>query len=367
MGLRIVHILPSLLVAGSQRYVTTLACAQAAAGDEPAVIALTNEPAPGFAAELEAAGVPLVCLRKEVGPSLRAPLSVLRAVRRFCPDVVHTHGYTLVYGLPAHLLLGARSVHTLHAVMPVELVRGAERFYRLGFRAGVQPVAVGDAVAASCDEVFGLRPPVIDSPVDLQRFANAPSREQARQQLGLPADALVAVTVARMEPVKGVDIALEAVALAAQELPNLHWLVAGDGSQRPELEARVAELGLQERVHFPGVQRDVAPVLAAADLFLLTSRSEGLPLAPIEALSAGVPAIVTPVGGLPEVVLHHHGGLVGATSEPVDLAHCIVQLADPTLRERLSTEAPGTVLRFDAHQAARRYREVYQSTGTVTG
>jgi glycosyltransferase involved in cell wall biosynthesis len=134
------------------------------------------------------------------------------------------------------------------------------------------------------------------------RAVDAAERRAARASLGLADEAFVGVAIGRLSHEKAIDLLMEAVAGVAASVPRLQVLLAGDGRERAALEARRAALGLDAKVRFLGQLTDVRPVLAAADLLLVPSRTEGLPNVALEALDAGVPILSTRVGAMPELV-----------------------------------------------------------------
>jgi glycosyltransferase involved in cell wall biosynthesis len=147
--------------------------------------------------------------------------------------------------------------------------------------------------------------------VDTERFRPDPSARELRRELGIPADARVVVNVGRLEAVKGQVHFLEALARLPASLGEVHGLIAGEGRAREELERRRDELNLRGRLHLLGVRRDVPRVLAAADLYALTSiGSEGSSRATLEALATGLPVVCSDVGMLPDIVRRSHGRLV---------------------------------------------------------
>ncbi len=360
MGLTVLHIIGSLRVAGIQRFVLDLSVQQVRSGDSAVVVVLNGEPDPDFAAAMTGAGVELVCLRKQGNRDVGAMVRLLQQVRSYAPDVVHTHGYTLTYGLPVATALGVPVVHTLHALMEVEVPAGTERFYDAAIALGVRFVAISTAVAASFSERFAAFAAVVDSGVNLRAFAEPADRLQVRQTLGVATDAVLAVTVSRIEHVKGVDIAFEVFESVASAHAQAHWLVVGDGAELPALRRRVAASAIADRVHLVGMQTDVVPLLGASDLFLLTSRSEGLGLSVIEGLAAGLPCVVPPVGGLVEIVHHGRNGLMANDTSVTAIAEQLDRmLGSQALRRQLGEQAQASVERFAVSQAAQLYRAVY--------
>lgn len=174
---------------------------------------------------------------------------------------------------------------------------------------------------------------VIYNAIPASELASA-DRAQLRAELGLP-DGFLLVSVGRITPVKGIDTALEAL----ESVPEAQLIVIGEGEQRPALEARAAELGIGERVHWTGYQPHelVLRYIRAADAFVLSSHTEGLSHVLLEALSVGTPVVATAVGGNTEILTDNQSGLLVPPNDPAALAAAINRLAsDQALRSRLA-------------------------------
>ena len=212
-------------------------------------------------------------------------------------------------------------------------------------------VAISPAIERELRDQFGIgrasQYRVIALGFDLTPFAaiNDATRVRARQDLGLGADADVICTVGRLTAIKQHDLFLEAVALAAASRPKVVALIAGDGELRRALEEKAAALGIAARVRFLGWRRDLATIYAASDVFLLTSRNEGTPVALIEAMASGVPGVSTDVGGVKDVIPSADLGARVAGGNANALAEAIVRyLADPALRRTTGARARAAVL-----------------------
>lgn len=187
-----------------------------------------------------------------------------------------------------------------------------------------------------------------------------PARYEARQRLGLPLDAFVVATLARLTPNKGTADLIEAVARVPDPTHRLRLIVAGDGEQRNSLEAQASE-HLQDRALFLGRVPDTADVYAAADVFCLPSiADEGFGLVFIEAAFHGVPSIGTNIGGIPEAIADGKTGLLVPVKDPAALAEAIVRLRDdPALRQRLGEAARERAqTEFAASVMAKHYEEL---------
>ena len=185
-------------------------------------------------------------------------------------------------------------------------------------------------------------------------------RAAARQALGAPPDGLVIGFVGRLIPVKGADLFLEAFA-HCRDLPT-HAVIVGDGASRSALEARAAELGLEDRVTFAGTHPEAARVFRAFDAWVLSSRSEGTPNVLLEAMASGVPIVATAVGGVPEVVSPAEAVLV-PPENPEALADGIRRvLIDPDgARRRAAAARCKLDEEFGPEEWLAKYEAVYRA------
>jgi glycosyltransferase involved in cell wall biosynthesis len=178
---------------------------------------------------------------------------------------------------------------------------------------------------------------VIRNGIDLTRFEPghlAPSG--IKRSIGFDDRDPLLLVVGRLEPQKGHHVLLDALPAVCREFHRARLVCVGDGALRSELESKVHSLGLQESVRFVGYQSNIPDWLAAADITLLPSLYEGLPLTAVESLAAGKPMVATAVDGTPEVVIDERTGLVVPPGNASLLADAICRLLrEPELRRRL--------------------------------
>jgi glycosyltransferase involved in cell wall biosynthesis len=358
---RIAHVLLTLRTGGLERVAVDLTnCAHAPF--EPFFVCLeTSGP---MASEIRRPGTPVVEMNRPPGfrPWLALPLA--RVLRQRGATLVHTHNSAAgFYGALAGRLAGVPVVHTKHGQ---NLSGGRQRAVnRLAYKATDHVVAVSEpARALALSE--GARPDklsIIDNGVDIERFAGrAAERARTRAKLGLADDDVVVGTLARLYAVKNQRLLIDGAIGAAESLGrSLTLVLVGDGPEREPLESHARSHAGRLRVVFAGVGR-AEEWLPAFDVFAMSSDSEGLPVALLEAMACGLPAVVTAVGAMPEVVDHGSAGLIVPPKDRAALAAAVADLAaDREKRARLGEAAlRRATMRYSADRMAREYEELYR-------
>jgi glycosyltransferase involved in cell wall biosynthesis len=238
---------------------------------------------------------------------------------------------------------------------------------RLLARATDRIVAISPAIERQLRDGFRIgradQYRVVPLGFDLGSFAavDDAARIRARQDLQLSADADVVCTVGRLTAIKQHRLFLETIAKVTAKRPTVVALIAGDGELRGDLEGYAAELKIADRVRFLGWRRDLANIYGATDVFLLTSRNEGTPVALIEAMASGVPGVSTDVGGVKDVIISEEVGARVADGDPDALAAPIVRyLGDRELRRQSGVRARAAVLdRFSLDRLVRDVSALY--------
>ena len=221
-------------------------------------------------------------------------------------------------------------------------------------------IAVSGDLAGRLSRTFGFpgsKLAVVPNGISLERFGKPPD-PALRRELDQGTDRPVVLTTARLDAAKGLDHLLG----AAARVPEALFVVAGEGPLRGALEARARHLELDGRVRFLGQRWDVPGLLGAADLFVLPSLSEGLPLTVLEAMAAGTPVVATDVGGTSEALVHGETGLLVPPADAAALAGAIrTLLADRGRAERLATAARARVREhFSAEAMVKGITGIYE-------
>jgi glycosyltransferase involved in cell wall biosynthesis len=355
---RVVTVIPSMqAIGGLERVGTTLALEIA-----PRVERLTvcyAHPGP-FEQPIRDAGIELVRIRRPSPPPHRllpAAVDLARVLRRERPDVVHAHNPAA--GVAARI---ARTLARLPGTAIVASFHGVHfewaRFTRVTVRAADVVIGVGP----TSTQGLGLPPGrAVTVP---NAVVAAPVREAAevRAELGA-ADAQLVVNVARYVGLKNQRLLLDALARLAPERPRLRAALVGEGELRGELEAHAERLGLADRVSLLGFRADAVDVIAAADVFALSSDSEALPLTLLEAMTHGRPVVSTAVGSIPDAVADGESALLVPPGDVDAFSAALARLLDdPQLAARLGAAGRETVeRRYSVGRMVERTMAVYES------
>jgi glycosyltransferase involved in cell wall biosynthesis len=327
-----------------------------------AAILGTDEVDHPFVQSLEESGVDVHPLRWHPRSYWNDWLRVCRLCRHLDPHVVHSHSVrTDVVAAKAAARSGFATMTTVHGA---SFQGGRSSVYewlqKRSYRSFDAVIAVSQALRAQLVEEK-LAPP------DRVRlianacccWGEALPRREARSLLGLPPEAFVIGWAARMIPVKGGDVFL--AALARLGVSSAHAALIGDGPSRAALELQARSLPMRDRVHFLGGRDHAGRLLSAFDLFVSSSRSEGMPIAIFEAVAAGVPIVASRVGGIPEM-LGDREALLVPPEDPVALAAAIesAQKSYPDSRARAARAAEGVRERYAAEPWLDEYERTYR-------
>ncbi len=295
-------------------------------------------------------------------PRVLGQLHGLMRARRI--GLVHVTGIkaTLLARLAARAA-GVRTLVHLHDLNAPGAVLGAAQ--RLAARETDLAVCVSEAVRSLAVSGYHVPPGrvrVLHNGVQLERLEAAPQmRARTRAALGIGASQPVATLLARMHPVKGHRGLIEVLPQVFAACPEAVVLLAGDGPERSACQARAAALGLGRRVRFLGQRGDVRELLAASDLLLAPSRSEGLGLAAIEALAAGRPVVAYAVEGLKEVVRDGINGRLVTPGDSAGFAAALIELLNsPERRCSLSRQARQSAAGFSLAAHVRGLLDCYR-------
>ena len=375
-ALRICHVMSADLWAGAEVQVATMAAYQARQSGVSVSAVLFNDGP--LARELRRLGVPVTIIDETRTGALGIVSGLTRFFREHRIDLVHTHRYKdSVLGALAAKLVGVphvvRTVHGLREPMAgwsavkFRVYEALDRAMLLFFADLV--IAVSRGMADTLRQ-SGYRPTSltqIHNGIDLSAIAPRRRPDQVRREFGIPPQALVIGTAGRLSPVKGHAALLRAARLIQEHQPDAIFLIVGGGPLADQLHGQAVRLGIASACVFPGAREDVHDLIAAMDIFVLPSLSEGIPMAMLEAMALGKPVVASAVGGVPEVVQDQVNGRLVPPGDEQRLADACVQLArDHASAQMLGVRARRTVEeRFSHEQSGRALIAAYRSVALV--
>ncbi len=364
--IRVMHILPSFLPGGAERMAVHIVRGLNEQRFEVAITSVGQRIGSDLERLLDESRMRVWYLGKKLGFDCRTYYRLHRVLRDYRPDIIHTHLQVLRYALPSMFWFkrAAMLLHTVNNVAEREVEPKARWIQRYAFRHGVLPVAVAKEVATSLERLYGIQPcRVIFNciPTKLYGCPQTPRGEwRAREGFG-PDDVLFAC-VARLAPQKNHALLLKAFAQGPAADPKARLLLVGDGSLRQQLQKQARKLGLAERVHFLGVRTDIPDVLAAMDVFVLSSDWEGNPLAVVEAMASGLPIVSTAAGGVPELMENGKEGFLLQVGDLRGLSDSMIALLkSPETRRSLGIAAARRARDFDVSVMIGAYEELYET------
>jgi glycosyltransferase involved in cell wall biosynthesis len=359
-GVRFAHLIESDGPGGAERMLASLAFQLQAAGAENLAI-LPAEGEGWLARELAGTGVAIEYFRLDRPLSRTFARWLESTLRRHQIAIAHSHEFTMaLYGSWAARRAGISHVITMHGSRYYAHRLRRRLALRLAIGCSDHVVAVSRQLAEHLSQDLWIRSSRIRTiPNGVHLAAEPQSSIRAELEIG-SADRLI-VTIGNLYPVKGHRYLLEAFALLADQFPGLHVAIAGRGELESALLARADELRLRDRFHLLGLRSDIANLLAGADVFVLPSLSEGLPLALLEAMMVGRPIVATDVGEVSVALADGAAGILVPPGDSSALAAALARLLSDPSEARRVAEAAGrrAVTEYALCQMVERYASLY--------
>jgi sugar transferase (PEP-CTERM/EpsH1 system associated) len=355
-------------------------------GAETVVANIVNNMSPGFktdicclmhsgpVAERIRPEVDIIELGKPVhGNDYQIPFKLARILRARKIDIVQSHDWgTLLESVAGTTLAGVAAVHmahgpTIHYPANDSLVRIKRiirrKAERLASMKVLRAIAVSEIVRKELISDVGFpdkKVILIHNGIDLSPIPLG-DLVSKQKQLNLSTSDFLLVTVGRLAEIKNYPLVLKALARARKFAPTLKLIMVGDGPERIQLEEISRNLGISQFVHFLGERQDVHDWLALAHAFVLPSFYEGISIALLEAMAAGLPVIATRVGGNPEVIMNGINGYLVESEDVEGLSNVLINLAgDVVRREEMGRAARAHVTdKFDLKKTIRNYEKIY--------
>ena len=354
--MNIIQIMPDFGMAGAETMVENLTYCLAAEGHDVLAISLFDLHT-AITERIENRGIKIKYLGKKRGfdPSIISKMR--KIIKAYQPDVIHTHRYVLPYAFLASMGFKAKRVHTVHNVAQKEQTKVGKSINRVLFRYfNVVPVALSEEIQRTIQEVYGLpdnRIPVVFNGIDLSRCIVKES--YARK------DTFTVLHIGRFMDVKNHELLLRSFARFKEHHSDARLQLLGDGELKENMMQLAGQLNITDAVEFAGLQSNVYPWLHSADVFVLPSKFEGMPMTLIEAMGTGLPIIASNVGGIPDMLANKKEALLIQPSEDCIIEALELLYNDEDKRAYLGQNALQKSAAFSAQTMARDYADVYMN------
>jgi glycosyltransferase involved in cell wall biosynthesis len=365
--IKVLHLVPALTPGGAERMVVHITRGLDRKRFDVAVVSMWRRVGSDLERILEGSEVNAIYLGKERGFDGRMYSRLHHVLGGRQPDIVHTHLDVLRYAFPSWIWFKrtSRWLHTVNNIAECEVGPKARWLQRLAFVSGVMPVAVSGEVAASVKRLYGIeRCHVIWNCIPTARYGSPRiARSEWRAREGFADDHLLIGCVARLHAQKNHTLLLEAFAQGPARHDKARLVLVGEGPLRRELEDLAQRLRVAGQIHFLGIRADIPEVLAAMDIFALSSDYEGSPLSVVEAMAAGLPVVSTRAGGVPELLEDGREGLLVEPGDVNGLSAAMTFLADHAEARRAMGMAGARRARdrFDVSAMIQAYEDLYET------
>lgn len=354
--MKIVQIMPEFGLAGAETMCENLTYELVKMGHEVIVVSLYDFHS-AITDRLEESGVIIKYLSKKPGIDISIISKLRLLFKKEKPDVIHTHRYVMQYAIPAAIMSGIKArVHTVHNVALKENDKPARILAKFFYKfCNVVPVALSSEIQKTILDEYKLKPkdvPIILNGINLSKCIP--------KENYLCNDSIKILHIGRFSEQKNHVILIEAFRLFHANNKSSRLELIGDGEKKDEIKELVKKCKLENCVDFLGLQKNVYAYLHDADVFVLPSNYEGIPMTLIEAMGTGLPIVATNVGGIPDMLVNNISAkIVNNNAEEVARAIEDIAISEST-RKALGKKALEASTVFSAKEMCRAYSNIYE-------
>ena len=355
---RVLFVIPSLEQGGGQKFVMDLAKGVDKREFQIKVLVYYKKTGSVFDKFAEENGIDTIYLDKKIGLDFSLFGKVRKVVKKFKPDVIHTHLNSMLYLFTSYNKHQIK-LHTIHTLAEKEIggLQSIVKFLAHNLF-GVVPVAICETVAESINKTHGIaknKIPVVYNGVECERY-NLP--KTAKSSINL-------ISVGSVYSVKNFSFLVDCFSEICKERNDVRLTIVGDGVLRTDLETQISELNLADKVRITGVVSDVENYLADADIYVASSKFEGLPISMLEAMSAGLPVISTNVGGVHEIIEDGENGILVASGDKEQYIKALKQLIyNEDMRIAFAKRSKELSKKYDEKNTVVGYENLYRGKQT---
>lgn len=309
--IEVVQVINTLSIGGAEKIVTTLALGLKKKC-RTSVIVLGESLSSIFEKELEDVGINIYYLNSKTFFNVSTHIKIYRILASIKPQIIHTHlgGLSYVFTV-AKILNISKIIHTIHSPKEGDNLR-IRYFHHLAFKLGVIPVAVSnDTLKKARKKIGKFKYKIIYNGVNIKIMnRNHKTIDILRKKIGIPINKFVFINVANLHEIKRQELLIDGFSELLKLNKNCFLLIVGKGKKKNKIESQILKLNINNKCKIIDNCQDVSEYLSLSNCFVLTSKSEGLPMSILEAMVARLPVIATDVGGIREIIKKENGFLL---------------------------------------------------------
>lgn len=356
--LKVLHMVLDLGPGGVERFVTDLLLNYDKNNFEMVLICLRSKTYYTFEAELENAGVSVFYLNKSKGNySISILMKIIKIVRDFKPDVIHSHTFMMKYALlPMIIKKVTVRIHTVHVPAPMEI--NSKIWFKIQDIAYKKfrciPVAVSNAVRDTVEELHNLKNIlVIYNGINLENFKNGCKKDKKYMQL---------IHIGRFASYKNHELLIDTFNILCKSYTNIKLVLVGQGELLNVIQDKVIKSGIADKVEFIETSDNIPELLSNSDIFVFSSKYEGFGLVIAEAMACELPIVSTKVGGVVEMVKDGINGFLVDGNDTEAFANAVAQILENSkLRKKMSRESSKIASQFDLKNTVNEYEKLYSN------
>lgn len=355
---KVMQIIPDLGLGGAEIMVENLTLELIKEGYELTIISLYDYNS-AITARMKEKDIQVNYLHKRLGIDWKIIYRLYKLMKVKKPDVVHTHLYAAPYAMTAAVFARVPvKVHTIHSIATQELSKPKRIINKIFYKYyGVVPVSISPLVKETVMKEYGF----VEKKIEMIYNGIDSEKSIRKMDYTFKNDEINIIHIGSFKEPKNHIGLIESFKIVCDKFPNTVLYLIGAGKLEEHIKNCVRELGLEKNVVFLGLQANVYPFLNSADIFVLPSLWEGMPISLIEAMATGLPIVVSHVGGIPDMIQDKISGLVVEVNKE-DISEALIRLIESTeLREKLGNEAMIDAKQFTSKKMAKEYAELYVS------
>lgn len=360
--IKVLHIIPNLGMGGAENITISIAKYLDKEKFDVEIVSMFSENScvDKYKKIIAESKIPVTFLDKKPGLDISIVRKLFFLIRDKRPDIVHTHLYACVYVLVPEFFNRVKGrVHTVHNIAEKEIPALHRKIMKVAYKFfNVIPIAINQSVQSSIEKSYKLpitKIPVVRNGVDISKFYSEKKANGAN---------LTLINVGRFSPQKNHELLIQCYKRLLEKYESLKLILVGEGELKRNIEQLVIDNKMQDKVLFTGNVINVEDYLAKADIFLMTSDYEGLPLSVIEAMAAGLPIVSTKAGGVVDLVRDKENGIlteVGNKDEVVDAVSRLI--SDQETRKSMGKKSRELADKYSVRMMTKQYEKLYLKIG----